>query len=136
MDKKSDVASIREALLKESEPNRRERETGKVVSIFGGQGIAVGDNNTINVTHVTKSVRRTVIDPNGGELTPYQKQRLQGLVDGIVAAAGQRVTYPAVWKRLQRRFKVNSYHALRADQYEPAKKYLKTLYGRAKKGEI
>lgn len=136
------VSSIRERLLKESEPKSKNRTDSNVVSIFGRDGVVVGDNNTVNITNVTHTKRvfhRTVIDPNGGDLNAHQKQRLKSLVDGVVNAgrkSGLRISHSGVWSRFQRRFKVNTYHALSAADYQAAKKYLMMLYGRAKKGDL
>lgn len=142
MDEDSKVESLRRKLLKESKPSSEKRSASSVVSITGHDGIVIGDNNTINFTGAIHPVRLqnvTVIDPNGGELTPHQKQRLKSLVNGVVLSgkkSGLRISHQSVWSRFQRRFKVNTYHALRAADYQAAKKYLTMLYGRAKKGAL
>lgn len=117
-------------------PEGKKRRPVTVVNVaFGrGDGNVVGNHNQVKVIKTEKIVNRTIIDPTAGDLTPHQKQRLQALVDGIVKVGGQ--THGAVWKRFQRYFSVNTYHALPADRYEDAKRYLRMLYGRAKKGEI
>lgn len=109
------------------------------ISISARDGIAIGNNNNIIVLNTRQVVHQHIIDPTGGELTPAQKQHISQLVDGVVAAShdgGSPTTHQAVWKRFQRNFKVNTYHALPADQYDRALKYLRMLYGRAKKGEL
>ncbi|MBF0247000.1 MAG: ORF6C domain-containing protein [Alphaproteobacteria bacterium] len=138
-DENSKVTRLRNALTKGSNKKKRGNQYRNVVSIHGKGNVAIGDNTTINVINTHRIINRTEIDPTGGELSPAQKQRLKDFVDGIVGAAkgsGQTATHAAVWKRFQRNFKVNTYHALPASKYEAAKRYLKTLYGRAKKGEL
>lgn len=138
-DKMSKVKSI----LAGAKPRkaRKAKSSSNVVKVsFGsGDGHIVGDNNTITVIKTQKVVHRTQIDPMGGEMSPHQKQRLKDLVNGIVKEAkkgGANTSHQNVWSRFQRRFKINTYHALPQSQYDAAKKYLRMLYGRAKNGSI
>ena len=120
---------------------RKAKSSSNVVKVaFGaGDGHVVGDNNNITVIKAQTVVHRTQIDPMGGEMSPHQKQRLKDLVNGIVKEAnkgGAKASHQNIWSRFQRKFKVNTYHALPESQYEAAKKYLRMLYGRAKNGSI
>lgn len=55
-------------------------------------------------------------------ISPAQAQDLKQIVQAIVDAGIQN--YAETWARLQRKFKVHSYLALRPDQYEAARAYL------------
>lgn len=55
-------------------------------------------------------------------ISPAQAQDLKQIVQAIVEAGVQ--VYGETWRRLQNRFKVNTYLALRPDQYEAARAYL------------
>lgn len=118
---------------------QKKKSMGKAISISGSETIAIGNNNNIFVFKAPSLIQKTIIDPTGGELTPSQKQHISRLVDGVVGASHEGsapTTHQAIWKRFQRNFKINTYHALPANQYDRALKYLKMLYGRAKKGEL
>jgi Rha family phage regulatory protein len=56
-------------------------------------------------------------------LTPSQKQTLHELVD-IIAASGKQ-NHAETWARFHRKFHVNSYHQLPADQFDAACQYLR-----------
>lgn len=132
------ITRLRKA-LKDNSKRKRSNEKSNVIYIHRGEGFAIGNNNTVNIIKSDRVINRTVIDPNGGELSPHQKQRLKGLVDGIVVEAkktGRNTFHAGIWKRFQNRFKINTYHALPLNQYEEAKKYLRMLYGRAQKGAL
>ncbi|QOQ83842.1 antA/AntB antirepressor family protein [Comamonas thiooxydans] len=55
-------------------------------------------------------------------ISPAQAQDLKQIVQAIVEAGLQ--AHGETWKRLQNKFKVNSYLALHPDQYEAARSYL------------
>lgn len=55
-------------------------------------------------------------------ISPAQAQDLKEIVAAIVDAGIQ--TYGETWKRLQNKFRINSYLQLPADHYEEARKYL------------
>lgn len=55
-------------------------------------------------------------------ISPAQAQDLKQIVQAIVDAGVQ--AYGETWKRLQNKFRVNSYLALHPDQYEAARAYL------------
>lgn len=137
-DNDSKVIRLRQKLANSSKPARLKRERD-ALSVSNSAGVAIGDNNTIHVVHTQRVVHSTRIDPNGGELTPEQKQRLQSLVDAVVITGKTKkagVSHAAIWKRFQRYFRVNTYHALPADSYEAAKTYLKKLYHMARTGKL
>lgn len=71
-------------------------------------------------------------------ISPAQAQDLKQIVQAIVDAGLQN--YAETWKRLQNKFKVNSYLALRPDQYEAARTYLLAKlpngYSSAIEGEV
>jgi hypothetical protein len=128
-------------ILEGSKPAGGDVGVGQVIQVTFGPGDAqvIGNNNVIRIIKAEKVTTRNVIDPSGGELSPHQKLRLKDLVDGIVraaAGAGNPTSHGAAWKRFQRHFQINTYHALPATQYEEAKKYLSMLYGRAKRGDL
>lgn len=93
--------------------------------------MTIGNNAHVVVTHIH-------LAPPPAELSPAQKLRLSELVGSTVAAAqakGNRLVHGQVWRRFQRHFQVNSYHALPADQFSAAEAFLKMLYARAKRGD-
>jgi Rha family phage regulatory protein len=61
--------------------------------------------------------------PQADTLSPAQKQHLHELVD-LIAEAGKQ-SHAETWSRFHRKFKVNSYHALPAEQYMAACNYLR-----------
>lgn len=137
MSKDERVARLREK-LNDSAP-RGQQPTGQAINVTGSKGVIIGNGNTINLLSPVNSVTRNMIDPTGGDLSPSQKQRLKDYVDNIVGAsqaAGGTATHSGVWKRFQKKFRVNTYHALPLEQYEAAKKYFNVLYVMAKKGDV
>ncbi len=118
------VSRLREALSCDSSEEYFSPVTGETVTI--------GNNN-----HVT--VNKFLVMTSAEELTPAQKLRLSELVGSVVnvsAGAGRPVAYQTVWRRFQKHFQVNSYHALPADKFSSAEAFLKMLYARAKKGDL
>lgn len=117
------VSRLRDALFSDSDTNSVPNITGETVTI--------GNNAHVVITHVH-------LAPPPTELTPAQKLRLSELVGSVVAASiakGNRLVHGQVWRRFQRHFQVNTYHALPPDQFSAAEAFLKMLYARAKRGD-
>ena len=115
----------------------------KIIQLFGestpksgmnaGRDINIDNStNTIN-NYVSKSVPRRKPAPatKDGDMTPAHRLRLKRLVDAIVENTAK--TYPAVWRSLHNKFKVNSYLALTEEQYEDVKKWLDQWYASSKR---
>lgn len=79
---------------------------------------------------VEKVVQKVVVTPTEGDISPAHKQRLKELVQAIVDNTGDG--YGAVWSKLQRKFRVNTYHALSEDQYPKVLTWLKQWYAGTK----
>jgi prophage antirepressor-like protein len=74
-------------------------------------------------SEVLPSIRKTGTYTQPAALSPAQKQHLAELVD-IVASSGKQ-THAETWARFHRKFKINSYHQLPADQFDTACQYLR-----------
>lgn len=75
-------------------------------------------------SEVLPSIRKTGQYTLPSTITPAQAQHLKELVQLVVESGKQN--YGETWSRLQRKFGVNSYLELPADQFEAAAAYLKT----------
>jgi prophage antirepressor-like protein len=74
-------------------------------------------------SEVLPSIRKTGTYTQPATLSPAQKQHLAELVD-IVASSGKQ-THAETWARFHRKFHINSYHELPADQFDAASQYLR-----------
>lgn len=100
-------------------------------SVIAGSGSTVNNINTTQ--HVTKT--KAEVRPGIEHIADEQASELQKLVDDIVVIEGSGIkkvprTHKAVWAALNRRMKVPSYRLIKLEQFEEAKKYLRSTIGR------
>lgn len=127
-DKKEQLVSlVREAAQPPKKRRAAPRKPAQSVRIDGSHNI-VGDGNTVIHTQTVRRINR--IDPSNSELTSAQKLRLRELVNEWIAVhnrvrvRAKPLTHAAVWSSFQKKFRVNSYHDLKADRYDEACSWL------------
>lgn len=137
-DGESDRKSKLKKILDESTPvtSSKNRSSPKVKTpsvTISGTGNVVGDGNTVtnNIMHVPAPLKtRVVVKTGDGVIDAEQRFILKGLVESIVETEKKIRRTPrsfaAVWTAFKKRFRINSYHELPADQFEAARKYLTT----------
>lgn len=101
-------------------------------SIFAGSGSTIHQINTEQ--HITRT--KAEVKPGIEHITDEQKATLQRLVNEIVELESKYRTeksakkHQAVWKSLNSKLKVTSYHLIPLDKYETARKHLQSWIGR------
>jgi len=107
----------------EPKPTISNAGSGKVIYV-DGTGNVVG--NTFVQTE--KVVRRTTVKTGDGTLSAEQKFKLKEKVDEAVrilsAVRKTPRTHQQIWSGLNKYMKVNSYHEIKAENFEKAMKWL------------
>lgn len=107
--------------------------TGDVSSsVFAGAG------STIHQVNTNQHITRTKAEVKAGieHITDEQKANLQRLVNEVVELEQKYRTarsakgHQAVWRSLNAKLKVTSYHLIPLDKYETARKHLQSWIGR------
>lgn len=105
------------------------------LSVVGSNNV-VGNGNTINhhYTEPPRIIKKVIVKTGDGVLDAAQKAEIGRLVDQIAeteAAVKQKPREKrSIWTALNRRFKVNSYHEISAEDYKDAVRYLRIQLGR------
>lgn len=111
------------------------RRTPPALSVVGSGNI-IGDGNTINnhFSEPPRIIKNVTVKTGDGVLDASQKRIIMDLVYEIVDVEAAVKRDPrdrqAVWSALNRRFKVNTYHEIKSDDFEAAVKYLRMQLGR------
>ncbi len=101
-------------------------------SVFTGSGSTVHQVNTQQ--HITRT--KAEVKPGTEHITDEQKANLQKLVNEIVELEGKYRTsksaknHQAVWRSLNAKLKVTSYHLIPLDKYKIAQSHLQKWIGR------
>lgn len=101
-------------------------------SVFAGSGSTIHQVNTQQ--HITRT--KADVKPGIEHITDEQKANLKRLVDEIVELESKYRTaksaknHQAVWRSLNAKLKVTSYHFIPLEKYETAKKHLQSWVGR------
>ncbi|STY90689.1 transcriptional regulator [Moraxella bovis] len=129
------ITGVRNADIKKptSEP------TGQINNIQGNvSGVITGAGSTVHQVNTNQHITRTKAEVKAGieHITDEQKANLQRLVNEIVElegkyrTAGSAKNHQAVWRSLNAKLKVTSYHLIPLDKYETARKHLQSWIGR------
>ncbi|EBV5175632.1 hypothetical protein DO692_04110 [Salmonella enterica subsp. enterica serovar Carmel] len=119
--------------LRESDAEHVE-ESVKTLLINGNNNV-VGDGNTVNnLVALTRQVKRVVkVQTGDGVLDAQQKHKIKTMlyewVDKYNALKKSNLTYNSAWIALNAAMGVNSYHEIKADQFEKAVKWLRSRLG-------
>jgi len=128
MDEKKRNEIVR--LLKESEPNDKGKTAESKIEISGNNNI-VGNGNIHLIS--PQLVNNTIVKTADGTIDAAQKAELQRLIDEWVESSNavkKRVlTYGAAWKSLNAAFDANSYHEIKMEQFEEARRWIMQKIG-------
>lgn len=112
---------------------------GQVNNIQGNiSGVITGAGSTVHQVNTNQHITRTKAEVKAGDehITDEQKANLQRLVNEIVElesryrTASSAKNHQAVWRSLNAKLKVTSYHLIPLDKYETARKHLQSWIGR------
>lgn len=132
----SDVKDNIINLLEEAKKRGRIKKTGSSKkeykespahhqSVIGNGNIVAGRDVNIN----KREIKRVTLEPSPEYITPAQKQtikeKIAKLVEiGVIAGGEKDKFFAQWWNRLQKRFRVNSYHELHQSQYDEVIKWI------------
>ncbi len=134
MDEKKRNEIVR--LLKESEPNDKGKTAEPKIEISGNNNIVGNGNIQANgdIHFISPQlVNNTVVKTADGTIDAAQKAELQRLIEEWVESSNavkkRTLTYGAAWKSLNATFDANSYHEIKMEQFEEARRWIMQKMG-------
>lgn len=130
-DPKAKIVQLMKSAVEPPTTPKRPRKPSQSVKITGDHNI-VGNGNVVAIS--PKMVHRTTVRTGEGVLDAQQKAALQALVREWIeshdAVKKTPLSFAAAWSRLNKAFRVNSYHEIPSTSFDAAKAWVGQQIGR------